>query len=98
MITPNRGALMLVWLAFSGCIFAEAHPVNTLIQKVLVNHPDVVAAQAQKEALLKIVHQVQTGPNPELELGFGQKNDGISTGPAFETILKQTIVYPGKTE
>lgn len=95
-MTPTKwGVLALMWLAFSGCLFAET-PKNNFIQDTVEHHPSMMAAQAQKEALLKAVDQTQVVQNPELELGVGQKNDGLSTGLTFETTLKQTVFYPGK--
>lgn len=99
MMRPNYlGVLALVGLLFPSLIVAEVQPVNTIIQKALIQHPNIISAQATREELLKAVDGSQVGPNPEIEMGLGRKNDGNSNGLTSETTLKQTFLYPGKID
>lgn len=99
MLIPNRwGIALLFMLAGCGLNMAQTQSINPLIQKALTQHPDILAAQAQKESLLKILDQSQVGSNPELGLDLGRKNDGSISGWTFESTLKQTLIYPGKLE
>ena len=99
MLTLKRwGIALLFMLACSGLNIAQTQSINLLIQKALIQHPDILAAQAQKESLMKTLDQSQVGSNPELGLDLGRKNDGSTSGWTFETTLTQTLIYPGKLE
>jgi outer membrane protein TolC len=96
-IPKNWGVIVLV-LVFSSASFAQTQPLTPLIQNAIAKHPSIMAAQAQKNALLNSVDQSQVGFNPALEMNVGHKNDGSGSGMTLETTLKQTLLYPGKLE
>ncbi|MEK6557702.1 MAG: TolC family protein, partial [Candidatus Margulisiibacteriota bacterium] len=89
---------MIILSANIGSIFANTLSVDSIIRNVLSSHPNILAAKAQKEALLKNVLQSQLGLNPDFEISLGQKTDGISNGSTIETGLRQTFLFPGKSE
>ncbi len=92
------GVLIYIILAFPCLLAAETMSVHTAIQHMLKTHPAIRAAEAEKSALFKMVETTQQGQNPEMEVGLGQKQDGVSTGLTVEATLKQPLVFSGKAE
>ncbi len=98
MFIPKSWGVVVLIFIFVSVTFAQTQPLASLIQNAIVKHPSIMAAQAQKNALLNSVDQSQVGFNPALEMNVGHKNDGSASGLTFETTLKQTMLYPGKLD
>lgn len=89
-------AACLSLLLFPGFNFAQTIPIETLIQKTLTSHPEILAAKAKKESLMRLVEQSSVGLNPSLDLSVGRKSNNQKSGLTYETTLKQTIVNSEK--
>ena len=90
---------LVLSVSFCSASFASDQiELAPLLHKIIGQHPEIRAAQAERDALLLEIDQDQAWQNPEFELGVGQKNDGSRSGIAFETVLTQRLAFPGKLD
>ncbi len=100
--------LCLTTLACSGAALfqpsahAEGWTVNSIVQRVLATHPELVFYQAEIAAAEGGLKTAGTIANPQLQTTVGTwRTRDVSTGvltdgPAWSATLNQTFEWPGR--